>query len=559
MMQGMIVPAVAAALCLGVGALICWVIMRSGISAAVAAAETQGTHALELARMEIASLREQSNRIPGLENSLAEVSGRLNESNEKKAALEAEGRRIPELNARITALDQSAQDTQTQVANLMKQNGEVSALLRSEQEISAQLRTDMETEKRARSVATNQLGERTTELAESRTRLENETRTGAEKLALLTEAKKALSDQFETLASGILEDKSKRFTEQNLTNLTALLVPLRERIAEFQTKVEDVYVKEGKDRSALAEQVRQLMELNQNLSEDAKNLTLALRGSSKTQGSWGELVLERVLEASGLRKGEEYTVQGSITREDGTRALPDVVIHLPAERNLVVDAKVSLLAYEEFMQAEEEPARINARKRHLDSVRTHIRGLSERNYQTLYGLKSLDFVLLFVPIEPAFMLAITGDRELFMDAWKRNVLLVSPSTLLFVVRTVAHLWRQEAQTRNAQEIAKCGGDLYDKFVGFVEDMSGLGTRLTQAQREYDQAYGKLVGGRGNLVGQAEKLKELGVRPTKSHQASLLDASTEETQVAVRLPQLPAQADCQPVSVASHDAASRSGM
>lgn len=556
-MQGMIVSAALGAVSLALGTLIGWLLMRSKISAAVAAAETERTHALELSQLEISSLREQCNRIPGLENSLAEVSGRLNESNERKAALEAEGRRIPELIARIAELDQSAQTSQVQIANLMKQNGEGAALLRSEQEIAAQLRTDLESEKRARSVAAEQLGERTTELAESRTRLESETRTGAEKLALLTEAKKALSDQFETLASGILEDKSKRFTEQNLANLTALLTPLRERIAEFQTKVEDVYVKEGKDRSALAEQVRQLMELNQNLSEDAKNLTRALRGSSKAQGSWGELVLERVLEASGLRNGEEYTVQGSITREDGKRALPDVVIHLPADRNLVIDAKVSLLAYEEFMQAEEEAARLGATKRHLDSVRTHIKGLSERNYQTLYGLKSLDFVLLFVPIEPAFMLAITGDRELFMDAWKRNVLLVSPSTLLFVVRTVAHLWRQEAQTRNAQEIAKRGSELYDKFVGFVEDMAGLGTRLTQAQREYDQAYGKLVGGRGNLVGQAEKLKELGVRPTKSHEASLLDASTEETPVSLKLTQLPAQADGEPVPVASQEGTSTS--
>ena len=257
------------------------------------------------------------------------------------------------------------------------------------------------------------------------------------------------------------------------------------------------------------------MELNNQLSEDAKNLTRALRGSSKTQGNWGELVLERVLEASGLRKGEEYVVQTSHTREDGTRALPDVVIHLPESRSLVVDAKVSLVAYEEFAISEAELDRVAASKRHIESVKNHIRGLSEKNYHTLYGLKSLDFVLLFVPIEPAFMLAVTSDRDIFMDAWKRNVLLVSPSTLLFVVRTVAHLWRQEAQTRNAQEIAKRGAELYDKFVGFVEDMTALGTRLRQAQTEYEGAYGKLTAGRGHLIGQAEKLRALGVKPSKS--------------------------------------------
>jgi DNA recombination protein RmuC len=257
------------------------------------------------------------------------------------------------------------------------------------------------------------------------------------------------------------------------------------------------------------------MELNIRLSDDANNLTKALKGSSKAQGSWGELVLERVLEASGLRKDEEYIVQGSHTREDGSRAQPDVVIRLPEERNIIVDAKVSLNAYEEFASSEEDTIRAAALKRHLDSVKSHIRGLSDRNYQALYGLKSLDCVLMFIPIEPAFMLAVASDRELFMEAWNRNVLLVSPSTLLFVVRTVAHLWRQEAQNRNAQEIAKRGGELYDKFVGFVEDLIQLGTRLTQAQTEYEQAFKKLKFGKGHLIGQAEKLKALGVKPTKA--------------------------------------------
>jgi DNA recombination protein RmuC len=354
-----------------------------------------------------------------------------------------------------------------------------------------------------------------------------ERETFQEKLGLLADTRQTLSDQFKNLANEILEDKSKRFTEQNQANLGALLDPLKLRIAEFQSKIEDTYVKEGRERTALGEQVRQLMELNQQLSGDAKNLTRALRGSSKAQGNWGELVLERVLEASGLRKGEEYLVQASYTREDGTRALPDVVIRLPEGRNLVVDAKVSLVAYEEFAIAEVELDREAASKRHIDSVKNHIRGLSEKNYHTLYGLKSIDFVLLFVPIEPAFMLAVTSDRDLFMDAWRRNVLLVSPSTLLFVVRTVAHLWRQEAQTRNAQEIAKRGAELYDKFVGFVEDMTALGNRLRQAQSEYEGAFGKLTGGRGHLIGQAEKLRALGIKPSKSLPTAMQEAALED--------------------------------
>jgi DNA recombination protein RmuC len=364
------------------------------------------------------------------------------------------------------------------------------------------------------------------EVAQLRNTLEHERSVSQDKLALLLDAKQALADQFKALAGEILEEKSKRFTEQNQTNLGALLDPLKLRINEFQTKIEDTYVKEGRDRTALGEQVRQLMELNQHLSEDAKNLTRALRGSSKAQGSWGELVLERVLEGSGLRKGEEYIVQSSLTREDGTRALPDVIIRLPEGRSLVIDSKVSLVAYEEFAVTENELERTAAGKRHMESIKGHIKGLSGKNYQSLYGLNSIDFVLLFVPIEPAFMLAVASDRDLFMDAWNRNVLLVSPSTLLFVVRTVAHLWRQEAQSRNAQEIAKRGAELYDKFVGFVEDMNSLGTRLKQAQSDYDEAYGKLSTGRGNLVGQAQKLRQLGVKPSKSLAPALVDGAYE---------------------------------
>ncbi len=376
-------------------------------------------------------------------------------------------------------------------------------------------------------VATASIAELREQAARINAELTAERESFREKLALLADAKQSLSDQFKNLANEILEDKSKRFTEQNQTNLGALLDPLKLRISEFQSKIEDTYVKEGKERTALGEQVRQLMELNQQLSDDAKNLTRALRGSSKAQGNWGELVLERVLEASGLRKGEEYVVQTSHTRDDGTRALPDVVIRLPEGRSLVVDAKVSLVAYEEFAISEVELDRVAASKRHIDSVKNHIRGLSDKNYHTLYGLKSIDFVLLFVPIEPAFMLAITSDRDLFMEAWNRNVLLVSPSTLLFVVRTVAHLWREEAQTRNAQEIAKRGAELYDKFVGFVEDMTALGNRLRQAQTEYEGAYGKLTSGRGHLIGQAEKLRALGVKPSKSLPPAMQESALED--------------------------------
>jgi len=336
-----------------------------------------------------------------------------------------------------------------------------------------------------------------------------------------------LSNRFKALASEILEDKSRRFTEQNQTNINQLLAPLKVKITEFQDKVQEVYVQEGKDRSALAEQVKQLMALNSQLSKDAHNLTSALKGQAKTQGNWGEFILERVLETSGLRKGHEYDVQESHTRGDGSRAQPDVVVHMPEDRHLIIDAKVSLKAYEEYANTETDHLRDAAMKRHLDSVRGHIKDLSVKNYQQLYGLKSLDFVLMFIPVEPAFMLAITHDSDLWQDAWKKNVLLVSPSTLLFVLRTVAHLWRQEQQNRNAQEIANRGAELYDKLVGFVKDLESVGAKLKDTQNVYEDAHNKFTSGRGNVIRQAEMLKELGVKPTKQLPQKLLESALDE--------------------------------
>jgi DNA recombination protein RmuC len=373
------------------------------------------------------------------------------------------------------------------------------------------------------------------EISHLKTSLEAERNKARENLEILNGAREELSNQFRVLANEILEDKSKRFTEQNQQNLSQLLEPLKARIVEFQGKVQEVYVQEGKDRSALAEQVRQLMALNNQLSRDAHNLTSALKGQAKTQGNWGELILERVLEASGLRKGHEYDPQESHVRDDGSRAQPDVVVHLPEGKHLVVDAKVSLIGYEEYANAESEQERESATRKHLESVRAHIRELSGKNYQQLYGLQSLDFVLMFVPIEPAFMLAISHDSDLWHDAWKRNVLLVSPSTLLFVVRTVAHLWKQEQQNRNAQEIASRGAELYDRLTGFVDDLTALGGRLQQAQKAYDGAYSKLAGGRGNVIRQAEMLRELGVKPSKQLPQALTDASADASGTQNGLP------------------------
>jgi DNA recombination protein RmuC len=371
--------------------------------------------------------------------------------------------------------------------------------------------------------------------AQVRTRAEADRENLTAQIELLKEARTALSDQFKALANEILEDKAKRFAEQNQHNLGTLLDPLRTQLNEFKGKVEEVYVKEGQERFALTEQVKQLMELNKTLSRDATNLTNALKGSAKTQGNWGELILERVLEASGLRKGHEYHVQVSQRDAEGHLQQPDVVIDLPQERKLVVDAKVSLLAYERYACAESDADRALAARQHLDSVRAHIKGLSSKNYQALYDVKSLDMVVMFVPIEPAFMLSVTHDDALFMDAWQRNVLLVSPSTLLFVVRTIAHLWRQEAQTRNAQDIARRGAELYDKLAAFVADLQKVGAKLKDAQSAYDEAEKKLATGRGNVIRQAEMLKGLGVKATKALPNALVESAGDADEAPVATP------------------------
>jgi DNA recombination protein RmuC len=335
-----------------------------------------------------------------------------------------------------------------------------------------------------------------------------------EKLALLDDARDRMTHQFRALANDILEEKSRRFTEQNQTNLGQLLDPLKTRLQEFQLKVDQVYVQESKDRSALAQQVTSLLEMNQRLADEAKDLTQALKGSTKAQGDWGEVVLERILEAAGLRRGHEYTMQETIAREDASRARPDVILHLPGDRKLVVDAKVSLLDYGTYCGTVDEALRKHAAARHCVSLRDHIRDLAARNYHHLPGLETLDFVILFVPIEPAFLLALETDNQLWVNAWEKNILLVSPSTLLFVVRTVAHLWRQEEQARNVQQIADRGAELYDKFAGFVDDLTKLGARIEQTRNAYDAAFDKLTRGRGNLVRQVEMLRALGVQPVK---------------------------------------------
>ena len=367
-----------------------------------------------------------------------------------------------------------------------------------------------------------QLATQQARISELSTRLESERIQTTDKLALLEATRSEFGNQFQLLANQILEEKSKKFTEQNQLNLGGILLPLQEKITQFQTQVADTYDKDSKERLTLKNEIERLAALNGKISEDAINLTQALKGSNKTQGIWGEMVLETVLESSGLRRGEEYQVQNSFERDDGGQHRPDVVIHLPEGRHMIVDAKMSLVAYERYVSASSDADRAESLKQHLISVRAHIKGLSEKNYQTLTGLKAPDFVMLFIAVEPAFMLAFSHDQSLFNDALSKNVLLVSPSTLLANLRTIAYIWRQEQQNRNAQEIAQQCAKLYDKFVGFVDDLEDIGKKLGQTQKSFDDAKSKLVSGRGNLIRQAEQVKKLGVKPSKNLPEQLLD-------------------------------------
>jgi DNA recombination protein RmuC len=363
------------------------------------------------------------------------------------------------------------------------------------------------------------------------TELAAERRQSADKLATLQqtaqEAKTVLSDQFKNLANEILEEKSKRFAEQNQQNLDTLLKPLQEKLTDFRKQVDETYQSEARERFALKQEVEKLAGLNLRMTDETRALTNALKGESKTQGDWGELVLETILENSGLRKGEEYLVQDTQTISDGSRLQPDVVIRLPELKHLVIDSKVSITAYTRYIQADDDSIKTAELNSHVLSIKQHIQGLSAKNYQDLYGVGSIDFVLMFIPIEPAFLAAMRHAPDIYQEALKKNIVIVCPSTLLATVRTVAHLWRQEHQNRNAQEIARQCASLYDKFVGFVEDLDKVGQRLEQAQISYTDAVGKLKTGRGNLIRTAENVKKLGVKPNKSLPSKLTDVADDE--------------------------------
>lgn len=502
------------------------------------------TAQLEGATTIIQEMQQRALDLTSLENALrAELTQRDGDLTTQREAVSRLRAEVESANTQGRHASERIADLVELEGTLRRQLGEREATLQDLREQSGALRAELESAtatiqdlqaaqvqwRSDRTELQSQVARLNVANAELQTSLATERTHSEDKLKVLLTSRDDLVNQFKSLASDILEEKSKRFTEQNATALGQLLSPVREQLQAFHAKVDEVYRTDGQERAALGEQLKQLVQLNQSLSVDAQNLTRALKGDQKTQGTWGEIVLDTVLEQAGLIEGTHYDRQTGYESEDHKRAIPDIVIRLPGDRQLVIDSKVSLTAYERSATAASAAERETHIKQHVTSLRNHVRSLSERNYQQLYQLKSLDFVLLFVPLEPAFAAAVSNDNLIFREAWDRNVILVSPSTLLFVVRTVAYLWRQENQARNVQEIAKRGAALYDKLCGFVDDLTEVGKRIQQTGKAYDSALKRLAVGDGNVIRQAEMLRDLGVKPSKQLPIALVDKALSKAQ------------------------------
>nr|WP_254920919.1 DNA recombination protein RmuC [Photorhabdus luminescens] len=404
-------------------------------------------------------------------------------------------------------------DSQLAVAN---EKLEQSAYWRAECE---QLNQELRTQREVNSVQESELREVTTRLEESRLAAE-------EKQRLLINSELRLNTQFENLANRIFEQTGCRTDEQNRQSLNTLLAPFREQLDGLHRQVQESFGQEARERHTLAHEIRNLQQLNAQMAQEAINLTNALKGNNKIQGDWGEVVLSRILEASGLREGHEFCSQVNIKVEGNRRFQPDVIVHLPQGKDVVIDAKMSLVAYERYFNSGDRHQQELALQEHIDSIKGHIRGLSRKDYQQLPGLKSLDYVLMFIPVEPAYLVALNRAPELLDEALKHNIMLVSPSTLLVAVRTINNLWRYEYQSQNARLIADKAARMYDKMRLFVEDMQGLGQSLDKAQLNYRQAMKKLAEGRGNLISQAESFRNLGVEVKRPIDPELVDKASQ---------------------------------
>ncbi|MCB1747870.1 MAG: DNA recombination protein RmuC [Gammaproteobacteria bacterium] len=416
---------------------------------------------------------------------------------------------------RIEALRGQAGKLESEVSRLTAELGRVP-------ELSTELAT--ERERLAALQATHARLE--SEHAALTTRAREQLNAAQEKIALLEQAETRLTREFENLANRIFEAREAKFSQTSKAGLEALLNPVREQLGEFRKKVEDIYDAENRDRASLRAEITLLKSMNERISDEALNLTRALKGDAKLRGNWGEVQLERVLEQSGLVRGREYEIQASYKSEDGNRFQPDVVVHLPESKDVIIDSKVSLVAYEQYHAAEDDAQRDHHAEQHIASLRAHVSGLAAKSYDDLIGVNSLDLVIMFVPIEPALLLALERQPALFEEALAKSILLVSPSTLMGTLRIIHNIWRHEHQNRNTQEIARQAAGLYDAFVNFIDSLEKVGTLLDRARDEYETAHKRLTSGKGNLVGRAERLIKLGVKAKKALPQELLEDAGE---------------------------------
>ena len=364
-------------------------------------------------------------------------------------------------------------------------------------------------------------------ISELKTRLEETRNAAHERQTILEQSEQRLTTQFENLANRIFEHSGKKIEQQNKQSLNFLLSPLKDQLESFKKQVQDSFGEEAKERHTLTYEIRNLQQLNQQMTKEATNLTNALKGNNKIQGNWGEFILSQILDNSGLRLGYEYDTQVNLTNENNQRLQPDVIVHLPQGGDVVIDSKVTLVAYERYFNNDEEIVKTKALSDHLTSVRNHLKQLSQKDYHKLIGINSLDYILMFIPVEPAFLCAIDSDPSLINDALKNNIMIVSPTTLLVALRTIHNLWRYEHQNRNAELIADKASKLYDKVRGFVEDMENLGSTLDKAQQTYQNSLNKLSKGRGNIIGQIERFRELGVEVKKPINPDIALLSVDE--------------------------------
>jgi len=475
-----------------IGAGVCWLLIRGQLSRETAVASEKFHAKSREYDGVLERVQQYVQTVEKLEIKNENWQQKYGEEVDRRATAEEKNTRLPNLEECIQNKDLLLQERQNQIAQQQSQTTELK-----------------------------------TQVAELSVQLENERKSTEEKLALLMESKSQLKEEFNNLANKIFEEKGSKFASQNKQSLEALLTPFREQMTDFKKRVEVVYDNESRDRAVLQKEISLLKDLNVRISEDAINLTKALKGENKTQGNWGEMILERVLEESGLQKGREYQTQGSFTSDEGKRLKPDVIIHLPEGKDVVVDSKVSLVAYEAYSSAESNDVAKNALTAHVQSIRNHVMGLSGKDYASLEGVRSLDFVLMFIPIEASFLIAMEDDPSLFSYAFGKNIIIVCPSTLLVTLRTIQNAWRNEYQNQNALEIAKKAGALYDRFVLFTESLMDIGEKLDKAQSAYGTAMKRISSGRGNLVQSSQELQKLGAKTKKKMADSLIAASDDD--------------------------------